>query len=162
MLDKIMSLKCKLKIIFYRFYFSKKISLPLSTSFRRWFVINIRSSERNALAIGENCFFNNGCSLNVHSKVLIGDYCIFGENVLLYDHDHSFSGDSPFNEQPIRSSGITIGRNCWFGSNVIILRGVHIGNNCVIGANTVVTKDIPSDTVIYAKQQIIQRPRKYN
>ncbi|KAF5260621.1 hypothetical protein FOXYS1_8721 [Fusarium oxysporum] len=37
---------------------------------------------------------------------------------------------------------ITIGNDCWLGSNVTMLPGVTIGNGCTIGAGSVVTKSI--------------------
>lgn len=38
---------------------------------------------------------------------------------------------------------VSIGRDCWIGSGVRILKGVTIGNGAVVGAGSVVTHDIP-------------------
>ena len=43
---------------------------------------------------------------------------------------------------------VSIGENCWFGSNVTVLGGVSIGSGCVVGAGSVVTKDMPGNSVI--------------
>ena len=37
--------------------------------------------------IGDNVFFNNGTSIAAKEKIEIGDNCIFGENVKIYDHN---------------------------------------------------------------------------
>jgi acetyltransferase-like isoleucine patch superfamily enzyme len=97
-------------------------------------------------------FANSNCSINVMSVIEIGDGCIFGEGVKIYDHDHQYvqgSGwdDTHFNAQPIK-----IGSKVWIGSNAVILKGVTIGDNSVIGAGTVVTKNVPANTVLIAKQ----------
>jgi len=42
---------------------------------------------------------------------------------------------------------ITVGNNCWFGSNVTVCGGVTIGDGCVIGAGSVVTRDIPANSL---------------
>ncbi|MFR3812581.1 MAG: DapH/DapD/GlmU-related protein [Ruminococcus callidus] len=42
---------------------------------------------------------------------------------------------------------ITVGNNCWFGSNVTVCGGVTIGDGCVIGAGGVVTRDIPANSL---------------
>lgn len=42
---------------------------------------------------------------------------------------------------------ITIGDNCWFGSNVTVIGGMTIGSGCVIGAGSVVTRDIPAHSL---------------
>lgn len=36
-----------------------------------------------------------------------------------------------------------IGKDCFIGTNAIILPGITIGDNCVIGAGSVVTRDVP-------------------
>ena len=41
---------------------------------------------------------------------------------------------------------VTIGNDCWFGANVVVLPGVTVGDNCVIGAGSVVVKDIPANS----------------
>ena len=56
-------------------------------------------------------------------------------------------------ETSIKAQGYTlgethIGNHCWFGTNVVVLKGVTIGDNCVIGAGVVVSTDIPDGTVI--------------
>lgn len=38
---------------------------------------------------------------------------------------------------------ITIGRNCYIGTNTIFTKGVTIGDGVIIGAGSVVNKDIP-------------------
>ena len=81
-------------------------------------------------------------------STLIGNDCIFGENVCMYDHDHLFERkNGNFREQGFKKIPISIGNNCWIGSGVIILKGVSIGNNCVIAAGAVVTKDIPDGEI---------------
>ena len=48
---------------------------------------------------------------------------------------------------PVRTSEVTIGRNCYIGAGAIILPGVTIGDNSIIGAGAVVTKSIPPGSV---------------
>ena len=43
---------------------------------------------------------------------------------------------------------ITVGEDCWFGGNCIVLPGVTIGNGVTIGAGSVVTKDVPDYVVV--------------
>lgn len=115
------------------------------------------------VCIGQNCFFNNGCSINALGKIEIGDYCIFGENVKLYDHDHKIELNDFFKTQGFKIDSIKIGNNCWIGSNVVILSGVKIGNNVVIGAGTIVTKDIEDNCIIVSdtKNKNIRKKKEY-
>jgi acetyltransferase-like isoleucine patch superfamily enzyme len=38
-----------------------------------------------------------------------------------------------------------IGKNCWIGSNAVILPGVELGDNVIVGAGAVVTKSFPEN-----------------
>lgn len=113
--------------------------------------------------VGENgkirinqAYFNNGCSVNCMNSIIIGRNCLFGENVKLYDHNHIFKDiNIPISEQGYTSSPIVIGNNCWIGSNVTILKGVSIGDNVVIGANCLIYRDVPSNSIVKAKSEVI-------
>jgi acetyltransferase-like isoleucine patch superfamily enzyme len=102
------------------------------------------------LEIGENCFFNNGCSINCVKSIIIGNGTLFGENVKIYDHNHIYNMYGvPLVQSGLKSEDIIIGNNCWIGSNVVVLKGVKIGDNSVISANAVVHKDVPSGFIFF-------------
>ena len=101
-------------------------------------------SDSGHLSIGDNVFMNDRCCVNVREDVTIGSGCLFGQNVMIYDHDHDYRGDL---RNGFISAPVTIGENTWIGSGAIILKGVHIGSGCVIAANSVVTRDVPDDTL---------------
>ena len=106
--------------------------------------------ERGAtLKIGKACFFNHSCSLNALERIEIGDECIFGENVKIYDHNHRFAdADIRIKDQGYTTAPVHIGNRCWFGSNVVILKGACIGNNCVIGAGCIIAQKIPDNSIV--------------
>lgn len=49
---------------------------------------------------------------------------------------------------PEAGKPITVGEDCWFGGNCIVLPGVTIGKGVTIGAGSVVTKNIPDYVVV--------------
>ena len=82
-------------------------------------------------------------------KIIIMNDCILGENVKIYDHNHIYSNSNlPIRKQGFKSEQIIINRNCWIGSNVVILKGVEIGENCIIGAGCVIYRSIPAGSVV--------------
>lgn len=114
---------------------------------RDYFYINV--VENGRISIGNNVFFNNFCSINSMKAISIGNDCIFGENVRIYDHNHIYSNpELLIKDQGFLSENIEIGDNCWIGSNVVILKGVTIGRGSIIGANTVVFKNVGKDTIL--------------
>lgn len=142
------------KIVFYKIIYGNKIIFGKKVTFRK--ALSIVIEKNGKIIIGNGVFFNNYCSLNSLCRIKIGDNSIFGENVKLYDHDHVFK----FKNELIKNQGyklgeISIGSNCWIGSNVIILKSVSIGNNCVIGAGEVVKKNVPNNSIL--KNGIIKK-----
>lgn len=113
--------------------------------------------EKNGkLQIGKGCFFNNGCTIGVNKSVIIENGSIFGENVKIYDHNHRFADTTKSIKSQGYSNGtVHIGKHCWIGSNVCILKNADIGNNCVIGAGCVISEKIKDNTIVRANNQYI-------
>ncbi len=141
----------------YKIIFGKHLKFGSGVTFRKGFSICIE--EQGHIKIGSQCFFNNNCSVNSLAGVTIGDNCIFGENVYIYDHNHRFADARvPIKDQGYSTGEIEIGDDCWVGSNCVILKGVKIGSHCVIGANCTVYKDVPDNTVLKCSQTLIAEP----
>lgn len=112
--------------------------------------------EDGQLVIGNNTFFNNFCTVNCLKKITIGDNCLFGEGVKIYDHNHNYRDtDKPINKQGYNFGEVVIGDNCWIGSNVVIVKGVSIGDNVIIGANSIIFEDIPSNHIVKSQSPAI-------
>lgn len=135
-----------LKIIIWKILYNKHLKIRKGCIFYQGTHITIENGAE--IEIGKNCFFNHGTSLTALKKITIGNDCLFGENVKLYDHNHVYANDKLIRKQGYKCAEISIGNNCWIGSNVVILKGVKIGNNVVIGAGTTVTKNIKDNTVV--------------
>jgi len=129
-----------------------------SVYLREYVKLNINGGK---LIIGKNVFINSFSSINCQEKIVVGDNCLFGEGVRLYDHDHIFTLDGNLTRRAgFKARPIEIGDNVWLGSNCIILKGVKIGDNSVVGANTVITKDIPKNTVTHNANELITRTKQ--
>ena len=127
-------------------------SIKIGENFKCRDYVRIKCTKGN-ISIGDNVFLNNLCSINCRNKIDIGDNCIFGEGVKIYDHDHVYKTDSLIRESGFIEKGVAIGKNVWIGSNSIILKGVTIGDNIVIAAGTIVKKDIESGKLMYNKNE---------
>lgn len=139
--------------LFYRFGGARFI-VGKHVTFRKGFSMMI--GKNGEVNIGNTVFFNNYCSLNAIERIIIGDGTIFGENVKVYDHNHCYQDPNvPIKEQGFTSAPVNIGKHCWIASNVVILKGVTIGDNCVIGAGCVIYKDVPEESVMINKQELV-------
>lgn len=116
--------------------------------------------KEGVLEIGSNVFFNNDCSINCLERIEIGDDCLFGEGVRIYDHDHRFRDCcTPIVDQGFISGSVSVGSGTWVGSNVVILRGSSVGKNCVIGAGCIIHGNIPDGSLVKPSnsyQQIVR------
>lgn len=99
------------------------------------------------LSIGNNVFINRNTSINCRHDIIIGDDCMFGENILIYDHDHKRDEKNNVLKGEYFCKKIRIGNNVWIGSGSIILKGINIGDNSIISAGSVVYKNVPDCSV---------------
>ena len=97
---------------------------------------------------------NRYCMISCHGKVTIGNNCMFGPGVRIFDNNHRFSKDKGVSAD-LKIGEITIGDNCWIASNVILLKGAEIGDNCVIGAGCIIDRNIPANSLVRNSQQLI-------
>ena len=134
---------------------ASRVTIGSSVQFRDY--CHIRSGMNGTLTIGKRVFFNNHCSITCFHSISIGDNCQFGEGVKFYDHNHQYMAtDKPINQQGYSTGTIKIGNNCWFGSDVIVLKNVEIGDNVVVGAGCIVYESIPAGSVIINKQELVK------
>ena len=104
--------------------------------------------------IGKRVFINFNFTVQDDALVTIGDDCNFGPNVTIVTPVHPMLPDErrfirDKDGVPRRvcyAKPVHIGKDCWFGANVVVCPGVNIGDNCVIGAGSVVTRDIPANS----------------
>jgi len=108
--------------------------------------------KRGEMKLGRGVILNRNCIIACRHKITIGDNCLFGPNVCIYDHDHLYdsNGVSP---DKFKCSEIIIEDSCWIGANAVILRGTHIGKNSVIGAGIVVNGSIPSNSLVLSVKE---------
>ena len=100
------------------------------------------------IEVGENTWIGPYTALDGgKSGITIGSNCSISSGVNIVGHDSvkwALSGG----KIPYEYGRITIGDNCFIGTNAMITKGVSIGNHCLIGANAVVTKSFPDYSII--------------
>lgn len=116
------------------------------------------NADRNAsLKIGHHVYFNENAMISCKESVDIGDGCRFGPNVKILDNDHCFDAISGVSDKHV-TAPVSIGKNCWIGTNAVILRGTQIADNCVIGAGCIVKGIIPAGSLVTQSRELKIRP----
>jgi len=108
--------------------------------------------------IGERFFMDHG------TGIVIGETCIIGKNVKIYQGVTLGAKSFPLNEEgmPVKN----IPRHPIVEDNVIIYAGatilgrVRIGHDSVIGSNAFVTHDIPPGSEVFAVKENVLRGKK--
>lgn len=94
--------------------------------------------------IGDGTIIGSRSILDFSGGIIIGENCTISDNIYIETHNH---GLNPRAEPDIRQ--LSIGREVWIGTGVIILPSVHsIGKGSIIGAMSVVTKDVPPHVIV--------------
>ena len=90
---------------------------------------------------------NNNVTVIANHKIEIGENCLIGDMVCIYDSDfHEIRANDRH-----RGIGIVepvkIGNNVWIGSRVLVLKGVNVGDNSVLAAGAIVVNDVPPNVI---------------
>ena len=113
------------------------------------------------IVIGNNVGISANAFIGARGKLIIGDDTIIGPGVSIHSENHIYDDiKTLIRLQGEKREGISIGKNCWIGSKVVILDGVTIGDGCVIAAGAVVTKDIEENSVVGGVPAKVLKKRK--
>lgn len=103
-----------------------------------------------SIEIGDNVGIS-GATIYARSRISIGDHTNIGGNVKILDNDfHPVEAQARLidDKDKIGTAPVKIGKNCFIGCNVLILKGSEIGDNCVVGAGAVVSGKFEADCMI--------------
>jgi acetyltransferase-like isoleucine patch superfamily enzyme len=106
-------------------------------------------NKKAVIKIGSDCNLN-GTFIHSRTKVVIGDYCLFGPGVIILDNDSHNTSIAPLVRRAgeVNEAPVIIGKNVWVGMRSIIMKGVHLGDNSIIAAGSVVTRDVSPNSVV--------------
>lgn len=114
-------------------------------------------TQNATISIGDYSGVGDNSIIVAHERITIGSNVMIGPNVCIYDHDHVFREEGIMRNMGFETSPVVIEDNVWIGAGVIVLRGVTIGSGSVIAAGTVVNKNIPKNSIVYNKRELIVR-----
>jgi acetyltransferase-like isoleucine patch superfamily enzyme len=104
----------------------------------------LATCDEARIVIGARVYINRRTMFDAHELVEIGEETMVGPGCYITDHDHTFSKDTAPGAAPLVAKPTVIGKRCWLGANVTVLKGVTIGDGTVVGAGSVVTKSLPA------------------
>ncbi|WP_337240680.1 acyltransferase [Proteus faecis] len=122
--------------------FGKKVRIFWNSRIECIYKYNDEVYQPNII-IENDVSIQQNCHITCANKIFIGEKTSIINNVTITDILHPYDFGNPrFNK--LHVGEITIGHDCFIGSNAVLLGNIKIGNNCTIGANTVL-KDFTCD-----------------
>lgn len=123
-----------------KLYLGKRVVISYDT--------DIGAINDGIIRIGNGVYLGPRCMLSAHREINIGDGCLFGPDVKVFDNNHKFAPGSGVVKGTHRSASVNIGHNVWLGANVVILKGVDIGDGAVVGAGCIIRSTVPAGAVV--------------
>jgi acetyltransferase-like isoleucine patch superfamily enzyme len=119
----------------FKWVFSQNRGCPWSVHYTS------RISDSNRIKIGTrvdiSLMFSGGCYIQGFNGIEIGNGTRFAPGVKIISANHDpYDYDKRLKEAPI-----IIGKNCWIGSNAVILPSVQLGDHVIVGAKIIKTLD---------------------
>lgn len=119
----------------------------------------IVTRDKNAKIVIGNNVGMSGVTIYARKSITIGDNTCIGGNTKILDNDfHPIEWEKRNKlladpkggntTELIPAKEIVIGKNCFIGCNVIILKGTKLGDGCVVGAGAVVSGEFAENSVI--------------
>jgi acetyltransferase-like isoleucine patch superfamily enzyme len=100
----------------------------------------ITAHRNGQILIGDRVFLNQGVVIAATESIEIGADTKIGDfSAILDSNYHDLDPAHPDKARPV-----TIGRNVWLGSGVLVLPGVEIGDHTVVAAKSVVRHSLPA------------------
>jgi acetyltransferase-like isoleucine patch superfamily enzyme len=94
--------------------------------------------------IGNGTSIGSYAYLGAAGGIRVGCNVIMGTNVSFLAENHRADDIHKLIKlQGTTTKGISIGNDCWIGSNVVFLDGSIVGSGCIIGAGAVVNGHVP-------------------
>jgi acetyltransferase-like isoleucine patch superfamily enzyme len=106
--------------------------------------VELGATKNGSLVLGERVFINTGATVVANHSIVIGDGCLIGDLVAIFDSDHHAIEPS----SPPRIAPVRIGTNVWLGRSAMVFPGVTIGDDAVVAAGSIVTSDVPTRTLV--------------
>lgn len=82
--------------------------------------------------------------MNATNGINFSDDVLIASGVKIISANHELKDRKKF----IKAKPITIEKNVWIGTNVVILPEVIIGENSIVAAGSIVTKDVPKNVIV--------------
>lgn len=115
------------------------------------------------VSVGARVGLANVAINTLGGTVTIGDHVFFGHDVMLLTGTHDFRvvGQARQAAQVTSGRDIRIESGAWIASRAIIIGPCTIGANAVIGCGAIIDFDVPANTIVRVRQDLVRESIRY-
>ncbi len=104
-------------------------------------------AQKGRIQIGDDVYLGQGTQVVAKKSIRIGDDCLIAPYTVIRDANHKTTYGKLIRQQGFDIRPVTLGRDCWLGSHVVVTAGATLGNGVVAGANAVVLGELPDNAI---------------
>ena len=125
--------------------------------------VPIINGPRDRIKVSPDAVLGNVLISTECGTVEIGDYAFFGHDAMLLTggHDFTLTGWDRLCTWPRSGRDIIIEPGVWVASRAIVLGPCRIGANSVIAAGCVMNFNVPANTIVRQRQDLVQEPIRF-
>lgn len=105
---------------------------------------------RNAVSHVGSMTTNVGLNIQCYRSITIGEDCMFGRNVTIFDSSYHPTGISQ-DSMAVNTEAIVIGNHVWVGAHAFIMQGTEMGDGSMVGSGTYVRGKYGAAVTILAR-----------
>lgn len=130
------------------FFQSTKNAISISSKSTFGKNTRVTAGGKGKINIGKSVLVDDSTFIMAQEKIEIGENTSIASFCFITDFNHKYENlNISVLYQGYEADSVSIGRNVWIGTHVIVLPGVKIGDGAVIGAGSVVTHDVPENSI---------------
>ncbi|MCG3675160.1 acyltransferase [Aliarcobacter butzleri] len=123
----------------------------------------ICTSSDSSCIVGKNCVIGRMNVLVSFNELIIENYALFAAGVKIFNGNHGVPyiiNEEAIVNSPLYGEKMVVGKNCWLGFDVKIIKGGQIGDNCIVGANSLINSNIPPNSIAVGIPAKVIKERK--
>jgi acetyltransferase-like isoleucine patch superfamily enzyme len=125
--------------------------IVIGEDIRQWSMVNVRMWSNDQSLFWGAGTTSNGCEVVMQgdrSRVVIGDDCMFANNIYVRNSDMHPMVDLRSGKQINPPADVRIEPHVWVGQDALILKGVTIGRGSIVGAKSLVNRSVRSYSLV--------------
>ena len=135
----------------YHIHLSKILTTPNAKEgmrrFGNWNLV-LNCDIEDFFHVPESTQWGHPLGIIIGRGVRMGERCVFRQGVTIGEK-YRRGGPYP-----------TLGHNVDVGAGTIIIGDCTIGDNVLIGAGTFINRDVPSNSIVYTKKELVIKEKK--